>query len=453
MSKRADERVGMSAPVYRGRFGKEQAERLLWRAGFGPCPGEAEKVARMGLHGAVRWLTHPPRRRLTGKAPRDERGHPLAPADVFGHDEIWWLDRMVRTNQPLVERMTLIWHDWFATSNGGVASQRLMLHQNGTFRRNALGSFRQLLLDVTTDPAMLQWLSGYVNRKEAPNENYARELMELFTLGADRGYTERDVREQARALTGWTGSKDIGPRTYAFTPDLHDFGKKTIFGKTGKFDWRDSCRLCLHHRNHPSFFIRKLWSYFVPEEPDRATERALERMYTRDFQIRPVVQAILLHPRLYTGPRLVKPAVVYTAGLLRARRKRVAGTPWDEYTGAAGQRLFYPPNVSGWDDAAWLDTSRMQARWLIADRVIDQDLLEPGKAAAPRDPVKLVAQARLFWGDPTLTARTHDTLVSAARRALAESTGVDASYRHQAPAIVENVLRYLIAVAPEIQAS
>ena len=106
---------------------------------------------------------------------------------------------MVRTSRPLVERMTLVWHDWFATSNGGVGSQKLMLKQNKLFRSHALGSFEQLLLDVTRDPAMLLWLNGTDNSKDAPNENYAREMMELFTLGADRGaYTERDVREQAR---------------------------------------------------------------------------------------------------------------------------------------------------------------------------------------------------------------------------------------------------------------
>jgi uncharacterized protein (DUF1800 family) len=110
---------------------------------------------------------------------------------------------MVRTSRPLVERMTLIWHDWFATSNDGADSQRLMLEQNALFRRNALGSFRDLLLQVTHDRAMLLWLNGVENEKEAPNENYARDMMELFTLGAGRGYGERDVREQARALTGW----------------------------------------------------------------------------------------------------------------------------------------------------------------------------------------------------------------------------------------------------------
>ena len=111
---------------------------------------------------------------------------------------------MVRTSPPLVERMTLVWHDWFATSTSGVGSQKLMLDQNRLFRRYALGNFRELLLAVTADPAMLIWLSGVDNRKDAPNENYARELMELFTLGEGNGYTEQDVREQARALTGWT---------------------------------------------------------------------------------------------------------------------------------------------------------------------------------------------------------------------------------------------------------
>ena len=143
---------------------------------------------------------------------------------------------MVRTSRPLVERMTLVWHDWFATSNEGVGSQRLMLDQNELFRSHALGSFQQLLLDVTHDPAMLLWLNGTENRKDAPNENYAREMMELFTLGADTGaYTERDVREQARSLTGWQDrwSKNDGPVDFHFDPADHDDGVKTVFGKKG----------------------------------------------------------------------------------------------------------------------------------------------------------------------------------------------------------------------------
>jgi uncharacterized protein (DUF1800 family) len=241
-------------PVYHGPFRKEQAERLLWRAGYGPRPGEAERLAKLGLHGAVHSLTRPGRDRLKGPRPHDDRGRPLAPRDRWGHDQLWWLDRMVRTTKPLHERMTLVWHDWFATSRDGVDSTRLMLRQNQLFRRNGLGSFLVLLLEVTKDPAMLLWLSGVENEKDAPNENYARELMELFTLGADRGaYTERDVREQARALTGWRNSwgETLGPYKFRYDKRRHDAGSKRIFGKRGHFDWRDSCRLCVHHRQHP----------------------------------------------------------------------------------------------------------------------------------------------------------------------------------------------------------
>jgi uncharacterized protein (DUF1800 family) len=132
----------------------------------------------------------------------------------------------VRTNRPLVERMTLVWHDWFATSNDGVGSQRLMLAQNRLLRRHALGSFRHLLHDVTADPAMLLWLSGTDNTKWSPNENYARELMELFTLGEGHGYGERDVREQARALTGWRNDwrRGAGPTNFRFDRERHDPG-------------------------------------------------------------------------------------------------------------------------------------------------------------------------------------------------------------------------------------
>ncbi len=168
--------------VWRGTFGAAEAERLLWRAGFGPRPGEAQRLARLGLEGAVHKLTHPAREHLVGHRPHDEKGRPLAPLDAWGHDHVWWLDRMVRTSRPLVERMTLIWHDWFATSNNGVGSQRLMLNQNQLFRRQGLGSFHELLIEVTEDPAMLLWLNGSDNSKDSPNENYAREMMELFTF-------------------------------------------------------------------------------------------------------------------------------------------------------------------------------------------------------------------------------------------------------------------------------
>src|SRR5919199_1291524 len=144
--------------TYGGPFTRAHAERLLWRGGFGPKPGEADKLATLGLDAAVRSLTRPGREHLEGAAPHDDKGRPLAPYDAWGHDHLWWLDRMVRTTTPLVERMALVWHDWFATSNDGVGSQRLMIRQNELFRSRGLGSFRRLLLEVTRDPAMLLWL-------------------------------------------------------------------------------------------------------------------------------------------------------------------------------------------------------------------------------------------------------------------------------------------------------
>ncbi len=207
---RRDLSVGVAIPVYKGPLGPAQAERLLWRAGFGPKSGDARRLAKLGLTKAVQSLTRPGRTRLVGPAPIDDNGEPLAPADAWGHDHLWWLDRMARSTTPLIERMALVWHDWFATSNASVGSQKLMLRQNKLFRKHALGSFYDLTLEVTRDPAMLIFLNGLYSSADAPNENYARELMELFTLGADRpgGYTEQDVREQARALTGWTAQWD-----------------------------------------------------------------------------------------------------------------------------------------------------------------------------------------------------------------------------------------------------
>jgi uncharacterized protein (DUF1800 family) len=434
-------------PVYAKTFGRAQAERLLWRAGFGPRRGEAAKLAGAGVRQAVLSLTRPGSELLVGPEPRDEKGRPIAPMDARGHDHLWWLDRMVRSNRPLVERMTLVWHDWFATSVVGVKSQKLMLDQNGLFRAGGLGSFRELLLNVTKDPAMLVWLSGFKNTKRSPNENYGRELMELFTLGANRGYNETDVREQARALTGWRANrnKTLGFYDFRYEPRVHDDGTKTIFGRTGTFDWQDACRLCLEHPKHPSFFVRKLWSFFIPTVPGPRTQAALEGLYRTDYQIRPVVEAILMHPDLYDGPRMVKPPAVYTAGLLRAMDRGVDTSLWWKLATLAGQRLFYPPNVAGWDDARWLVTSSWRGRWFIAMTAMETNRNGSG---ATSDPKKLVERARDFWGGPELTPETTKVLVAFARSGLPQARKYG-----NAPAIVEGCLRHLIALSPDYQTS
>jgi len=443
--------------VYRGRFGLPQAERLLWRAGFGPREGEAQALAKLGLDGAVRSLVDPGPEKLVGPRPHDDKGRRLAPADAWGEDHCWWLDRMVRTSRPLVERMTLVWHDWFATSNEGVGSQRLMLRQNQLFRSHALGSFSQLLLDVTHDPAMLIWLNGNENDKDAPNENYAREMMELFTLGADRGaYTEHDVREQARSLTGWRNRWSSGRGDYYFHFDRrrHDTGVKRVFGKSGRFDWRDACRLCVGHPLHPSFFVTKLWSYFVPVPPDRATLLGLEEIYRRGRQVKPVVQAILGHPAIYDGPRMVKPPVVFTAGLLRRIGAGITTTDWAWIGSLCGQQLFYPPNVAGWDDTRWLDTATFRGRWIAVERLLRGHQHDPGKPPKgfPRTADGVFARSMAFWNAPQLSAETKATLRHVARLAIADAGNEDWKTR-QYPVLLGNALRELIAVSPDVQTS
>ena len=345
---------------------------------------------------------------------------------------------MVRSNQQLVERMTLVWHDWFATQRVGGGSQRRIIDQNELFRRRALGSFAGLLEDVTKDPAMLLWLNGNRNTVRSPNENYARELMELFTLGVNRGYTETDIREQARALTGWRNRRapGVGAYDFRYEPRLHDHGMKTVFGKSGNFAWQDACRLCLEHANHPSFFVRKLWSYFIPTAPPAATQRALEATYRRRHEIRPVVEAILLHPALYNGPRMVKPPVVYAAGLLRASGRGLSGANWAQLGLLAGQRLFYPPNVAGWDDTRWLDTSTMRGRWYLAGAALAGTASSGSGTAAT-----IVDRAAAGLGIRSLTKATRSVALRLARDAL----------KGNQPQIVEQAVRQLLALSPEMQ--
>jgi uncharacterized protein (DUF1800 family) len=277
--------------------------------------------------------------------------------------------------------------------------------------------------------------------------------MELFTLGVNRGYTEHDVRQQARALTGfrydWT---DAGPVRFRFDQEFHDTGYKTIFGKRGRFDWEDACRLCLGHRRHPSFFVGKLWSYFIPTPPSGRTQAALQRLYVRSgYDVKPVVRAILKHPAFYTGPRMVKPPIVVVAGMLRAKRRGIDSDSWSWLGNMAGQRLFYPPNVAGWDDDRWLDTATFRGRWWLANYALEPFVKDPDddRGTEPLDAGKLVDRAVAFWGSPTLTASTRSALTAFARRALDTA---NASWKEETyPVLIQNALRQLVAISPDYQ--
>lgn len=444
--------------TYRGSFGRLEAIRLLNRAGFGPAPGQAEKLARLGMKKAVLSLTRPQgEAKLIGPEPVDGDGLAIAPLDSWGHDHLWWLDRMVRINQPFRERMALVFHDWFATSNSGVSQQRQMIDQYWTLRAAVGGTFDDLVLKITRDPAMLQWLNGGDNNKWSPNENYARELMELFTLGADRGaYTEDDVREAARALTGWRfdWDDDLGAVNFRFDEEYHDTDSKKIFGKTGDWDWRDVCRLCVTHDLHASFFVDKLWSYFVPAAPSKDTRQALIRLYLKgNRQILPVVEAILQHPDFYRGPPMVKPPVVFNASLLRALKLPIQSDSWIWLGDGAGQQLFLPPNVAGWDDDRWLDTSTVRARWLMVTYALDSRHFDAwdDSYVDTESTREAVNKALAAYGWPALRSDHQGELVAMANRI----PGYVQDDWQQKPylAMRQNALRQLIASSPDFQLS
>ncbi|MEA2192250.1 MAG: hypothetical protein QOI73_2371 [Solirubrobacteraceae bacterium] len=444
-------------PVYSGPFNLRQAQRLLWRAGFGPRPGDAEALAQQGLLGAVRSLTRPAgAATLVGAPVALSGGTPFAPEDAWGHDHLWWLDRMVRSDQPLVERMTLILHDWFATSRAGVDSVPMMMAQNELLRSHALGSFTTLVDELTVDPAMLVFLSGIYNRRNAINENYGRELMELFTLGADRGaYTETDVRELARALSGWTADwqNDVGWVNFRFVATRADTGSKTLWAgtpheQTGAFDYADACALVLDNPYHRSFFVLKLWSYFVPSPPSASTQAALEALYDSSGRsIGAVVEAILLHPDLYLGAPLVKPPAVLNAGMLRATGQTITTDAWYWLGDMSGQQLFFPPNVSGWNDRAWLDTSTLYGRWNMATQVLTPaERTAAHYAGLTETGAQALAAALAHFADPALSAETQAVLQAFADMSQPVDTNATGYL-----ALRQNALRQLVATSPDYQ--
>jgi hypothetical protein len=446
--------LGSPIAYFTGTFGVREAERLLWRAGMGPRRGEAAELAALGLEGAVARLTRPTgAATLVGPAPHDGQGGEIHPYQQWGHDVLWWTDRMVRSSQPLIERLTLVFHDWFATSNDAVNSAQFMLEQSNLFRGHCLGSFLDLLKAVTRDRAMLVFLNGIDNARNRPNENYAREVMELFALGADRGaYTEADVREMARAFTGWRADwvESDGLVNFRFDPDRHDTGQKTVFGRTGAWNWEDACRLVVEHPQHASFFVGRLWNHFVAQPIPAAVAATLERLYVDSgWQIRPVLEAILLSPWFYDGPRLVKPPAVFVAGMLRLLGRGVETRAWAWMTDEAGQRVTSPPDVAGWDETRWLDSSTLRGRFYCAGEAMRElSLRDPDWNAFPaQTPAQAVAAARAFWGDPWLSEETVAALLDHAASCLPLNPR---PYHH---AQRQNLLRHMIAISPDFQTS
>jgi hypothetical protein len=426
--------------------------RLFWRAGFGARPDEVALFTAAGRDATIAWfLNGGGGPQLVGPAPRTQDG-PLDPINEWGHDGLWWLDRMVRSQRPLVEKMTLFWHDHFATRD---QETPLMLAQNRKLRKHALGNFKTLTRTITTDPAMMLFLSLLDSSKWSPNENYARELMELFCLG--KGYTERDIREAARALTGFRARWNDGFRGTYYDKKFHDYGVKKIFGKRGKFDWRDVIDLVCGHRQHAPFIVGKLWSFFITQPLDARTKARLVRIYrSKRLAIKPVVAEILGHPALYANldrPDMVKSPLVFLAGTLRTTGTGVERSSWTWLLDGMGQQPFRPPSVAGWDwGPAWLSTNTMKSRFQAVTYLFNDggSLAVPdGSTPVDLSPDDAVTRAWKAVGEPWVSDATRAALVHMAAGAFDGVRPSQATRRQQRADMRERAIRHLLLTGPD----
>ena len=290
--------------------------------------------------------------------------------------QIWWARHMVTTEVPTREILTLFWHNHFTSALSSVKAPALLFRQNQTLRRHALGNFGALLRAMTRDPAMLVYLDGFRNRASAPNENFARELLELFTLGQG-AYGEEDVREIARAFTGWSLDRETGE--FLFRKDWHDDGIKSILNRKGRFDGDDVVELILAHPQTAHFITEKFWRAFISESPDAGeVERLADMFRANDYEIRPLLKAILTSDAFLAREnrgRLVKSPIELLVGTVRLFNADVR-KPGNLVRASRhlGQDIFNPPNVKGWPGGtAWLTTDHLLNRqsllsWLTGDQ-------------------------------------------------------------------------------------
>ncbi|HEX8013490.1 MAG TPA: DUF1800 domain-containing protein [Casimicrobiaceae bacterium] len=407
----------------------EDARHLLNRTGFGATDAEIRRFVGMTREDAARTLlaetrtapvTPPPAwTRDTGPRSYPRRGNVSETEKrAFRQEQLrkglelrgWWLEEMLVTPSPLTERMTLFWHNHFVSSQQKVKLAELMYRQNVTLRTNALGTFGALLHAVARDPAMVIYLDSARNRKGTPNENFAREVTELFTLGEGH-YGEQDVKEAARAFTGWSLDRQSGQ--FMFRSFLHDYGPKSVLGKTGNLDGDDVLDILLARAETAEFVTTKLWREFVSPDPDPAEVRRIAARF-RDsrYDIKVALLALLTSDAFYAPENrgaLVKSQVDLVVGTMRQFGMRPGEpVPFAVATAAMGQNLFSPPNVKGWPGGeAWINTRTLLARRAFLDRLFRADDAA-GRTHAASAPTMVEALV------PAAAARTDDS--GAARR-------------------------------------
>ncbi len=414
------------------------AAHLLSRAAFGATPREIARLAAMPLDKAVDTLLDEAAAALPPSRPawvKDvwtnemlfHRDQPPPAQEMLDEvfyrwfaeiDELraWWFNEMVTTPGPLREVMTLFWHGHFTSATDKAYISQVMYEQNTTLRRHALGSFRQLLGAITIDPAMMIYLDLEDSDKARANENYARELLELFTMGVGR-YTEKDIKETARALTGWTLQAPPGTprrakddptldRLYTreglvatFVPERHDPGPKTVFGRTADFGTEDVLDRVVEQPATGRFVAAKLIDFFGAADPKGTLRDRLAAVFVKErSEMRPVLRTLFSAAEFYAPASrgsLIKGPVALLAGAWRQLELEGRPTPaLTRMTAAMGQELFYPPNVKGWPGARfWIGAGTLAVRYHLADALLDgkvpAGLTPPGPSrftVFPRDP-------------------------------------------------------------------
>ena len=287
----------------------------------------------------------------------------------------WWLFRMQRVSNPLPEKMTLLWHNHFATSYAKVQSVDHMLAQNDLLRKHALGDFRELLHGMARDVAMLIWLDGNANRKRHPNENFAREVMELFSLG-EGNYSERDIAEAARAFTGW----HVRRNQFWLNRIQHDTGIKSVLGQRGNFDGSDIIDICLDQPACPRFLAWKLLRTFVVDRPSDAQLEALaNRISHHKFQMTPVIRELLGSRMFFDSAHrgsLIRSPIELVVGTYRTLNVSAHLPDTVSILADLGQDIFEPPSVKGWEGGRqWINSTTLLKRTEFATQLIRGDSL------------------------------------------------------------------------------
>jgi len=419
-------------PIDGSQWNHDAARHLVNRAGFGIPHGLVTRLAKLTPQDAVHELVDfergaqpvvapdyliPPEtlRELRAQYELLDEDERRLKAQEFRRREresvkrlqAWWIERMATTPCPLQEKMTLFWHGHFATSAQKVQSSYLNYALNDTFRSQSTGNFKTLAIAVGQSPAMLRYLDNAQSTKKQPNENWARELMELFTIGQGH-YTEDDIKESARAFTGW-GMADEG---FRFREEVHDFGEKTFMGRTGDFDGWDIFDILFEQPATAEFICRKLCRFFAYEEPEEGLVRGLANtLRTSRYELKPVLRQLFLSKAFY-GPKAratqVKSPAQYVVCL--ASDLGVERPPWPHMARATdqlGQKLFFPPNVKGWDgNRAWINANTLLIRYnlpvALASELSKREKAAPAKAMADDTMMPEAVEAPPKWNPESL---------------------------------------------------